>query len=157
MTRTVGYIGLGNIGGAMAVRLATHDHELIVHDLRKAAMERLSNYGAKAGLDPDIMLDVINASSGRNTATTDKFPKAILTRTFDYGFNAQLMHKDLKLLMQHAENLNVPMFLGRMVTSMWAFAMSQGEGPNDYTNLMKYIEGWAGIEVRGKAAPEEKP
>ncbi|HYC13406.1 MAG TPA: NAD(P)-dependent oxidoreductase, partial [Stellaceae bacterium] len=42
--------------------------------------------GVKAGLDPQTMLDVINAGSGRNTATQDKFPKAILTRSFDYGF-----------------------------------------------------------------------
>ena len=300
MTRTIGYVGLGNIGGAMAVRLAGHDHHLVVYDLVKERMDRLSNYGAeaaqspadvasrteivylslptpesvrevclgakgliegskirvcfdlsttgrdmarevaaalkerdidyldapvsggvpgaekgtlavmvsgpeaafreaeqtlrtighntfyigteaglghmmklinnvlsasamvismealacgvKAGLDADTMLAVINASSGRNTATTDKFPKAILPRTFDYGFNTELMYKDLKLLMQHADNLHVPMFLGRQVTSMWAFAMSQGEGPKDYTNLMKHIERWAGVEVRGKAA-----
>jgi 3-hydroxyisobutyrate dehydrogenase len=115
------------------------------------SMEALA-CGVKAGLEPDTMLAVINASSGRNTATTDKFPKAILPRTFDYGFNTELMYKDLKLLMQHADNLHVPMFLGRQVTSMWAFAMSQGEGPKDYTNLMKHIERWAGVEVRGKAA-----
>ena len=54
--------------------------------------------------------------------------------------------------MQHADSLRVPMFLGRQVTSMWAFAMTQGEGPKDYTNLMKHIERWAGTEVRGKAA-----
>ena len=79
-------------------------------------------------------------------------PKGDLAPHFDYGFNTELMYKDVKLLMQHAENLHVPMFLGRQVTSMWAFAMSQGEGPKDYTNLMKHIERWAGVEVRGKAA-----
>lgn len=61
------------------------------------------------------------------------------------------MYKDLKLLMEHADSLRVPMFLRRQVTSMWAFAMTQGKGPKDYTNLMKHIERWAGIEVRGKA------
>lgn len=108
--------------------------------------------GAKAGLDADTLLAVINASSGRNTATTDKFPRAVLTRSFDYGFNTELMYKDLRLLMQHADNLMVPMFLGRQVTAMWAFAITQGDGPKDYTNLMRHIEGWAQTEVRGKSA-----
>ncbi len=53
--------------------------------------------GAKAGLDPRLMLDVINAGSGRNTASVDKYPKSIITRTFDFGFATGLMLKDVKL------------------------------------------------------------
>src|SRR3546814_15070680 len=52
--------------------------------------------GAKAGLDPDIMVDVISAGSGRNTAVTDKFPTAILTRSFDYGFRTELMRSEAR-------------------------------------------------------------
>ena len=52
MKRTIGYVGLGNIGGAMAVRLAEHDHHLVVYDLVKERMDRLSNYGAELAQSP---------------------------------------------------------------------------------------------------------
>ena len=59
--------------------------------------------GVKAGLDPRLMLDVINAGTGRNTATEDKFTKAILPGTFDLGFAAGLMLKDVKLFLAERE------------------------------------------------------
>ncbi len=49
--------------------------------------------GVKAGLDPAVMIDVINAGSGRNTASRDKFPRSVLPRTFDFGFATGLMVK----------------------------------------------------------------
>ena len=64
--------------------------------------------GVKAGLDPRQMLDVINAGTGRNTATEDKFTKAILPGTFDLGFAAGLMLKDVKLFLAERELLGVP-------------------------------------------------
>ena len=42
--------------------------------------------GVKAGLDPEVMIDVLNAGSGGTHASRDKFPRAVLPRTFDYGF-----------------------------------------------------------------------
>jgi 3-hydroxyisobutyrate dehydrogenase len=104
--------------------------------------------GTKAGLDPDIMLKVINTSTGRNTATEDKFPGAILPRTFDWGFNTDLMYKDVKLCMEEAETLGVPMWVGNAVRQLWAYAVGQGGGPRDFTTIIQYIESWAGVEVR---------
>jgi hypothetical protein len=52
--------------------------------------------GVKSGLDPNVMIEVINAGSGMNTASRDKFPRAILPRTFDYGFATALMVKDVR-------------------------------------------------------------
>ena len=103
--------------------------------------------GTKAGLDPEIMLKVINASTGRNTATEDKFPKSILPRTFDYGFKTELMYKDVKLCLEQAETLGVPMWVGNAVRQLWGYAMSQGGGPRDFTTIIQYIESWAGVEV----------
>jgi len=104
--------------------------------------------GVKAGLDPEIMLNVINASSGRNSATEDKFPRSILPRTFDYGFKTDLMYKDLKLCLEQAEILGVPMWVGNAVRQLWAYTVSQGGGPRDFTTIIQYIESWAGVEVR---------
>ena len=56
--------------------------------------------GVKAGLDPAVMIDVINAGSGMNTASRDKFPKSVLPRTFDFGFATGLMVKDVRLCLE---------------------------------------------------------
>ena len=104
--------------------------------------------GVKAGLNPEIMLKVFNESTGRNSATEDKFPRAILPRTFDWGFTTDLMHKDVKLCMEEAETLGVPMCVGNAVRQIWAYAVSQGGGRRDFTTIIQYIESSAGVEVR---------
>ncbi len=104
--------------------------------------------GVKAGLNPEIMLKVFNESTGRNSATEDKFPRAILPRTFDWGFKTDLMYKDVKLCMEEAERLGVPMWVGNAVRQIWAYAVGQGGGPRDFTTIIQYIESWAGVEVR---------
>lgn len=103
--------------------------------------------GVKAGLSPSVLIDVFNASTGRNSATEDKFPKAVVNRTFNYGFKAGLLYKDLKLCMDQAEVHGVPMWVGSAVRQMWEFVVSQG-GPNqDFTEIVKYVEQWAGTTV----------
>ena len=58
--------------------------------------------GAKGGLDPELMVNVINVSTGRNSATLDKVPKAVLPGTFDYGAKVSTMVKDIVLGLQEA-------------------------------------------------------
>lgn len=115
-----------------------------------AATSEAMALGVKSGLDPKIMLDVLNASSGRNSATQDKFPKSILTRRFDYGFTNDLMYKDLKLCTQEAERLGVPIWIGNSVHELWKFVIGRGDGNKDFTTIVKYFEGWAGVEVSSK-------
>ena len=61
--------------------------------------------GVKAGLDPKVLLDIINAGSGRNSATQDKFPRAVLPGTFDFGFATGLSYKDVRLCVDEAETI----------------------------------------------------
>jgi 3-hydroxyisobutyrate dehydrogenase-like beta-hydroxyacid dehydrogenase len=103
--------------------------------------------GVKAGLDPEIMLRVINKSTGRNSATLDKFPRSILPRTFDWGFSTDLMYKDVKLCLEQAETLGVPMWVGSAVRQLWSYVVGQGGGTRDFTTIIQYIEAWAGVEV----------
>src|SRR5262249_34319060 len=56
--------------------------------------------GVKSGLDPAVMIDVINAGSGMNTASRDKFPRSVLPRSFDFGFTTALMVKDVRLAVE---------------------------------------------------------
>jgi 3-hydroxyisobutyrate dehydrogenase-like beta-hydroxyacid dehydrogenase len=105
--------------------------------------------GVKAGVDPKVMLDVINAGSGRNSATQDKFPRSILPGTFDFGFATGLSYKDVRLCVDEAEAMGVPMLAGAMVREILAITNAK-YGPNsDFTCMAKLIEEWAGVEIRG--------
>src|SRR5258708_11047497 len=76
--------------------------------------------GVKSGLDPNVMIDVINAGSGMNTASRDKFPRAILPRTFDFGFATGLMVKDVRLCLEEAKALCLSMAAAEAVGRLWA-------------------------------------
>jgi 3-hydroxyisobutyrate dehydrogenase-like beta-hydroxyacid dehydrogenase len=106
--------------------------------------------GVKAGLDPAVMVDVINAGSGRNTASTDKFPKAILPRTFNLGFATALMLKDVRLALEEAKGLGVPNDVMSAVAAAWETANSEIGGAADFTTIVQPIERRAGVTV-GKA------
>jgi 3-hydroxyisobutyrate dehydrogenase-like beta-hydroxyacid dehydrogenase len=104
--------------------------------------------GVKAGVDPKVMLDVVNASSGRSDSSERRYPEFVLKRDFKSGFRQQLLHKDIKLCMQEAAAQGTPMWLGNTVLSFLHYAMSQGTGNDVSHALVKHIEGWAGVEVR---------
>ena len=107
--------------------------------------------GVKAGLDPATMLDVINAGSGRNTATADKFPRCVLPRRFDFGFTTGLLYKDIKLCLDEAEALGVPMIVGNAVRQMMAIGKAAQGADADITEFVKPLEKLAGVEVGKKA------
>ena len=103
--------------------------------------------GVKAGLDPKIMVDVFNASSGRNDSTMNKVPNSILNRRFDKSMKQRLLYKDVRLCMAEAEALDMPMWLGNAVKQVLAFAVSQGSGDEPSVALIKYLEDWTGVTV----------
>ena len=106
--------------------------------------------GVKAGLDPAVMLDVINASSGRNTASADKFPKHVLNRGFDFGFSAGLALKEVRLCLEEAAALGVPMPLGQQVFAVLA-ATNEKYGPeSDCTAIARIVEERAGCVISTK-------
>lgn len=105
--------------------------------------------GVKAGLDPKVMLDVINNGSGRNTASVDKFPRCVLPRTFDVGFAASLAYKDVRLCVDEAEHIGVPMVVGSAVREMLSITTSFIGKDADFTDVVRVCESWAGVEVRG--------
>ena len=126
----------------------------LCNNLLSAANMALSSevmvMGAKAGLDPQTMVDVINAGSGANTAVRDKFPKSVMPGTFDYGFYTGLMYKDVRLCVEEGEALGVPMPVAGAVHQMWLLANAENGPGSDFTEITKIIERWAGVEVRAK-------
>ena len=76
--------------------------------------------GVKGGVNAKVLIDIINASSGRNSASEDKFPRAVLPGTFDFGFTTGLSYKDVRLCVDEAEAMGVPMVCGAVVRQMLA-------------------------------------
>lgn len=107
--------------------------------------------GVKAGLDPAVMIDIINAGTGRNSATQDKFPRAVLTRRFDAGFATGLSYKDIRLCVEEAEALGVPMVVGAAVREMMAITQAKFGPDSDFTSVARVVEEWAKVEIRGAA------
>nr|NDG60574.1 NAD(P)-dependent oxidoreductase [Betaproteobacteria bacterium] len=80
-----------------------------------AASAEAIAFGVKQGLNPMVMAEVIQVSSGANTAIRDKFPKAIIPRLFNLGFTSGLMNKDVQLCLEEAQACGVPMAIGSAV------------------------------------------
>ena len=106
--------------------------------------------GVKAGLDPQLMLDVINVSSGRNTASDIKFPKHVLTRGFDFGFATGLALKDVRMCLAEAAQLGVPMSVGRSVGELLSLAEQEYGAESDCTSVARVVETRAGCEISPK-------
>ena len=103
--------------------------------------------GVKAGLDPQQIMDVINAGTGRNSATADKIPRCVIPRKFNTGFSIELLNKDVRLCLEEADALGVPMLVGTAVRQLLAITMAS-EGPNaDMTETVKPLERWAAVQI----------
>jgi 3-hydroxyisobutyrate dehydrogenase-like beta-hydroxyacid dehydrogenase len=106
--------------------------------------------GVKSGLDPSVMIDVINSGSGLNTASRDKFPRSVLPRTFDFGFATGLMVKDVRLCLEEAKALGLSMEVAEAVGRLWEVVIRETGGESDFTSAIKPIEKAAGVVVGGK-------
>jgi 3-hydroxyisobutyrate dehydrogenase-like beta-hydroxyacid dehydrogenase len=119
--------------------------------LSAAAMAATSEsmvVGVKAGLDPRTMIDVINASSGRSTASEQKFPEVVIPRKFNQGFTAGLMMKDVNLFVTEAKALGVPIEVCEAVAALLKLTCDEIGADKDITTIVQPIEHRAGVEVR---------
>lgn len=103
-------------------------------------------FGIKAGLDPARMIEVLNQSTGINSATRDKWPKSVLPRRFDFGFAAALSLKDTKLLMEEAAAMGVPLPLGEVVRHHLERVLATYGEEADFTEIAKVVEADAGLD-----------
>jgi 3-hydroxyisobutyrate dehydrogenase-like beta-hydroxyacid dehydrogenase len=107
--------------------------------------------GAKAGLDPARMIEVLNVSSGRSGATQDKWPRSVLPRTFDFGFAAGLCLKDVRLCLAAAEALGVPLGVGSAVCELLSRTVSTLGADADFTAMAKIVEADSGLDPNRSA------
>lgn len=108
--------------------------------------------GVKAGLDAQTMIDVLNVSSGVNSATKDKFPRAVLPRTFNFGFATGLSMKDVRLCLEEADRQGVPMPVGSAARTLMEITQARFGAQADFTHIARVLEEWAGVEIKGRPA-----
>lgn len=95
--------------------------------------------GIRFGLDPEVMLSVLNGSSGRSGSTEHKWPSFIVPGTFDSGFGLRLMLKDMRIATGLAEQVGAPSRLGADAVELWAEA-AEGLAPDaDHTRVAEWI------------------
>jgi 3-hydroxyisobutyrate dehydrogenase-like beta-hydroxyacid dehydrogenase len=101
----------------------------------------------KAGLDPARMIEVLNAGTGANSATRDKWPRAVLPRTFDFGFSAQLSLKDTRLALEEAKAMGVPLPTGERLERLLERTLATYGDDADFTAMARIVEADAGMSL----------
>jgi 3-hydroxyisobutyrate dehydrogenase-like beta-hydroxyacid dehydrogenase len=103
-----------------------------------AATSEAFALGQAFGLDLETMLDVVNVSTGRNSATYDKFPNRVLTGTYDTGFHTRLMAKDVRLFNSVAGETGTLHEVSHAVGSVWN-AAEDAMPASDFSEIWKYV------------------
>ena len=97
-------------------------------------------FGLHHGVDMKTILDVVKVSTGNNTAISDKFPNRILPRTFDAGFFAELMNKDVQLYRGYVEEAGTPGQIGAQVADVWQQVDDALPRQSDFTRIFEVLE-----------------
>jgi len=103
-----------------------------------AATSEAVAFGVANGLDMATMIDVLNVSTGRNSATTDKFPNRILSGSYDAGFSTAHMTKDVGLFVDGASSAGTAHTVAAAVTETWRACHESLPG-SDFTEIWKYV------------------
>jgi 3-hydroxyisobutyrate dehydrogenase-like beta-hydroxyacid dehydrogenase len=104
-----------------------------------AATSEAVAFGVSQGLDMKMILDVVNVSSGQNSASLDKFPNRILPETYDAGFFAELLNKDVQLYISNVRKVGTASDVGEAVAAVWQEGTNSFEPKTDFTNIYKFI------------------
>ena len=103
----------------------------------------------KAGVDPALMLEIINNSAAKSGVIAYKAP-FVFKRDFTTNFSTKWMHKDIGLALESAEELDMPLPVTGITEQMFRAAIAEGYGEDDMCSTIKVVERWAKVEVRGK-------
>ena len=123
-------------GQAQAVKLLNN----FLSATAMAATSEAVLFGQKYGVDISTILDCVNVSSGRNTASADKFPNRVVTGTYDAGFATALMTKDVALYLEQVRVAGTPDEIGSVVSGRWN-AVLEDMPESDFTEIYRHIAG----------------
>ena len=123
-------------GAAQIVKLANN----VLAAVSIVATSEAMAMGARAGLDPTVMITALNAGSGRNYATSSLYPRCVLPGTFDFGSPLDMLMKDVDLAIEQGESLGVPMWVCQAARLVGKHAQFAGHGQQDVSRLARLIE-----------------
>lgn len=135
----------GAQGMGIRVKLAQN---LIQANILQAFIEGIV-LGAKAGVDPKLMLEVLNGTAARAGLVAFKAPY-IFRRDFDAHFSLKWMHKDIGLALELAETEKVPLPVTSVTRQLYQAAMARGLGEEDFSSVIKVLEELAQVEVKAE-------
>lgn len=118
---------------------------LILSNILQAFCEGMV-LGTKAGLDPRLMMEILDHSAARSALIAAKAP-TILARDFRTFFSTKWMHKDVGLALESGMRQGVPLPLTSVTEQVFRAALAAGFGEEDFSSIIKVLEGWAGVEV----------
>ena len=104
--------------------------------------------GQRFGLDPAVMVDVLNAATGMNNSTQKKFKQFVLSRSFDAGFSLGLLAKDLSIALQVGRETATPTPLSALCKEFVLSAQTMFGADADHTAMARLCETLAGDELR---------
>lgn len=133
MSRNVFHVG-DTPGQGQAMKLANN----FLSATAMTATSEAVAFGVAQGLDMAQMLDVLNASSGQNTATADKFPNRILPAKYDAGFTNTLMTKDVTLYLENVRAAGTPDTVSAMLAEIWQ-RFQAAEPGTDFTRIYPFV------------------
>jgi 3-hydroxyisobutyrate dehydrogenase len=111
--------------------------------------------GSRFGLDPAVMVDVLNASTGMNNSTQKKLKQFVLSRGFDSGFGLDLMVKDLSIALQVGRETATPAPLAAQTRELWAAAAALLGTGQDHTAAARLSETLSGAELSSPLVPRK--
>jgi len=121
---------------------------LILSNILQAFNEAMV-LSTKAGVDPALMLDILDNSAAKSGLIAFKAPY-VLRRDFRPNFSVRWMHKDIGLMLDSATELGVPLPLTSLTRQMFQAAISKGLADDDICSTIRILEDWAGIEVKSE-------
>jgi 3-hydroxyisobutyrate dehydrogenase-like beta-hydroxyacid dehydrogenase len=142
------YLG-ESLGAAQMMKLVNNAVSLANFAVAAEAMV----VGAKAGIAPEAMLEVLNSGSGQNSATLTKIPDHVLPGSFDYGGSLRIVTKDLELFQAESAELGLSARLSAEVLRLYRQAKADGAETDDMTTVIRQMESAAGIEIRATRGP----
>ncbi|MEA4815822.1 MAG: NAD(P)-dependent oxidoreductase [Lachnospiraceae bacterium] len=140
-------IHCGDCGAGQTVKVVNQ----LMSAINLISMSEAFTLGTKAGVDPEIMMNVIKGGTGRCWALEDRMPR-ILEGEFSAGFKIDLHTKDIKLAVDMAKNMNLPLYATNLVAEIFKTAQVKGLGGYDNSAIIKLYEELGGVEIRKKKA-----
>jgi 3-hydroxyisobutyrate dehydrogenase-like beta-hydroxyacid dehydrogenase len=137
----------GKAGMGLRAKLTQN---LILGNLLQAFNEGLV-LSTKAGVDPELMLDILNNSAARSGVVAIKAPM-VFKRDFTTNFSVKWLEKDIGLAVDLGSELGVPLMMTGLTQQLYQAAMAKGYGEQDICGSIRVLEELAGCEVKAKAA-----